>query len=272
LLDRRDVACNNAGPRSIIGLALSRLELDDALACVRARQSFVNGFSSMISARVRWMVGRTTMPKLTWSLLLVSTLCVTAPNAALSADNFSEAASPVAGEFAAAPLGESTSASTWVPSAPAVQPGGPARHGNPLWEVPFESLSVTRERPVFSSSRRPPPAPVTEVAVAKLPPPKPAQEQHPLQLSLVGTVSGGDRSVGIFVDPATKSGLRLRIGDEHQGWRLRAVQGREATFARDEQTVVLNFPEPGTGALAQRVEVADVSAPTDEPRRPHVHR
>jgi general secretion pathway protein N len=213
------------------------------------------------------------MPKLTWYLFLVSTMCVLAPNAALTADFFSEEAVHGAGDLAATPFGDSTAVSVWVPSTPAVQPGGRARHGNPLWEVPFESLSVTRERPVFSSSRRPPPAAVAEVAVAQPPsPPKPAQEEHPLQLSLVGTVTGGDRNLGIFVDQTSKSGLRLRIGEEHQGWTLRAVQGREATFARDQQTVVLNFPQPGTGAPAPRVEVADVASPVDEPRRPHVHR
>ena len=231
----------------------------------------MNGFSSVISARVRWMAGRTTMPKLTWYLFLLSALCVLAPNAALTADNFSDDAAPGVGDLAATPFGDSTTAPVWVPS-PVAQSGGPARHGNPLWEVPFDSLSVTRERPVFSPSRRPPPAAVAEAVVAKLPPPKPAPEQHPLQLSLVGTVHGDDRTLGIFVDQASKSGLRLRIGEGHQGWTLRAVEGREATFARDRETVVLNFPEPGTGAPAPRVELAAASSPFDEPRRPHGHR
>ena len=158
-------------------------------------------------------------------------------------------------------------------SAPAEQPGGRVRSGNPLWEVPFESLSVTRERPVFSSSRRPPPVAVAQVPVAKPTSPKPAQEEHPPQLSLVGTVTGDDRSFGIFVDQTSKAALRLRTGEEYQGWRLRAVQGREATFARDQQTIVLNFPEPGTAApVAPRVEVAGMAPPADEPRQPHVHR
>ena len=213
------------------------------------------------------------MPKLTWFLFLVSALCLLAPNAAPAADNLNEEAPRGGGDLAATPFSDSTATPVWMPSAPAVQPDGRARRGNPLWEVPFESLSATRERPVFSSSRRPPPAAVAEIAVAKPPsPPKPAQEEHPLLLSLVGTVTGGNRSFGIFVDQSSKSGLRLRIGEEHQGWTLRAVQGREATFARDQQTIVLNFPEPGTGVPAPRVEIAAVSSPLDEPRRPHVHR
>src|SRR5262249_52823969 len=31
--------------------------------------------------------------------------------------------------------------------------------GNPLWALPLKQLSMTRERPVFSPSRRPPPPP-----------------------------------------------------------------------------------------------------------------
>ena len=213
------------------------------------------------------------MPKLTWFLFLVPALCVLASNAALTADNFDDEAARGAGVFATPSLEVSTAASVRVLSAPAEQPGGRARSANPLWEVPFEVLSGTRERPMFSSSRRPPPVAVAQVAVAKPPPPKPAQEERPPQLALVGTVTGGDRSFGIFVDQTSKAALRLRTGEEYQGWRLRVVQGREATFARDQQTIVLNFPEPGTIApVAPRVEVADVASPADEPRPPHVHR
>jgi general secretion pathway protein N len=219
------------------------------------------------------MMGRATMPKLTWFLVLVPALSVLVSTAALTADNFDDEAARGAGALAMPSLEVSTTAPVRVPSAPVEQPSGPARRGNPLWEIPFEILSVTRERPVFSPSRRPPPVAVTEVAVANAPPPKPAQEEHPPQLSLVGTVTGDDRSFGIFVDQTSKAALRLRPGEDYQGWRLRSVQGREATFARDQQTIVLNFPEPGTVApTAPRVEVAAVASPTDEPRRPHVHR
>ena len=153
------------------------------------------------------------MPKLTWFLFLVSALSVLASTAALTADNFDEAARGT-GALAMPSLEVSTVASVRMPSAPAEQPSGPARRGNPLWEIPFEILSGTRERPVFSSSRRPPPVAVTEVAVAKPPPPKPAQEEHPPQLSLVGTVSGDDRRFGIFVDQTSKAALRLRTGED----------------------------------------------------------
>ena len=74
--------------------------------------------------------------------------------------------------------------------------------GNPLWSVPITSLSATRERPLFSPSRRPPPPPPVP-PTAYVPPvpqqPKPVEPDHP-PLSLVGTVTGGIEQIGIFLD------------------------------------------------------------------------
>ena len=68
------------------------------------------------------------------------------------------------------------------------------------------------------------------------------------QLSLVGTVGGGEESFGIFVDPNTKAALRLKIGEDYQGWKLRSVQGREVMLERDMQSAVLSLPQPGIAA------------------------
>lgn len=207
------------------------------------------------------------------SAFLVSALCVLASSAALTADN-SDADAAARADVPAAPLlGDSAAASVPVWAAPAEQRPERGRSGNPLWEIPLAVLTSTRERPVFSSSRRPPPVAVAQVAVARPPsPPIPPREERP-QLSLVGTIAGSDQSFGIFVDQASKAPLRLRVGDEHQGWKLRAVQGREATLTRDQQTIVLNFPEPGTvPPVPPRVEVANVAPSAEEPRPPHVHR
>ena len=76
-----------------------------------------------------------------------------------------------------------------------VQPAGSAAEalplaGNPLWGIPLESLSATRERPIFSPSRRPPPPPVLAAAsAAPAKPPPPKQPDHPL-LSPMGTIVG----------------------------------------------------------------------------------
>src|SRR5262245_42616607 len=71
--------------------------------------------------------------------------------------------------------------------------------GNPLWAIPLKNLSATRERPIFSASRRPPP-PAVKVApyVPPSPPAKPAEPDTP-RLSLLGTISSGEEGIGIFL-------------------------------------------------------------------------
>ena len=112
---------------------------------------------------------------------------------------------------------------------PPATPNAPAAaertlSANPLWEMPLKQFSVTRERPIFLPSRRPPAPPPSAVTVAKVVvPPKPKEPEQP-QLSLVGTISGDDARFGIFVDQATKNVLRLKVGEDFQGWQLRSIQ------------------------------------------------
>jgi len=119
--------------------------------------------------------------------------------------------------------------------------------GNPLWAVPLSVLSVTRERPIFSVSRRPPPQAVMALSApepVKLPPPQPAPPEVP-RLVLVGAVGYGDAGIAIFVDQSTRGVIRLKIGDVHSGWELRQVRGRETTLQKDNRTVLLALPQPG---------------------------
>jgi general secretion pathway protein N len=115
--------------------------------------------------------------------------------------------------------------------------------GNPLWAVPLSSLTVTRERPLFSASRRPPPAPVAArpVVQAPAPPqPRPSGPQRP-SLSLVGTVAGAE-GIAIFIDQSNQSVVRLRTGEGHDGWVLRTVGPREVTLQNDRDTAILALP------------------------------
>lgn len=137
---------------------------------------------------------------------------------------------------------------TSVRVAPAPAPTPRPLSANPLWSIPLKALSNTRDRPVFSPSRRPPPVFVAEPAESKpLPPPPPRKvEIEPPSLSLVGTIAGDDESFGIFLDQSTKTALRLKIGDDYQGWKLRAINGREVTMEKDEQGALLTLPRPGS--------------------------
>jgi hypothetical protein len=148
---------------------------------------------------------------------------------------------------AAAGISESPAAPAQAAGAPLAPIEGRALSANnPIWVIPLAALSGTRERPIFSSSRRPP-AP----AVASSPIVKPAavvpksKDPEGPKFSLVGTVAGVHERFGIFLDPSTKAAFRLRMGDHYQGWKLRSVQGREATLEKDQEAVILALPQPG---------------------------
>jgi len=118
--------------------------------------------------------------------------------------------------------------------------------GNPLWAIPLKSLTATRERPIFLPSRRafapavagPPPA------APPPPPPPPAPAPERPRLSMVGAVIGDSEAIAIFVDQNDQSIIRLRTGENHLGWTLSAVKGREATLQKGRETIQLALPAP----------------------------
>jgi general secretion pathway protein N len=113
--------------------------------------------------------------------------------------------------------------------------------GNPLWGIPVGSLSTTRERPVFSASRRPPASPLGPVPVAEAPPPKPAEPEQP-PFTLVGTAIGKPQNVALIIEQTTKNLVRLHFGEAASGWYLRSVDLRAMTLEKNSQTVTLNLP------------------------------
>ena len=126
--------------------------------------------------------------------------------------------------------------------------------GNPLWAIPIKDLSETRDRPIFTPSRRPPPPPVVEKPYTPPPPPprvetKPPPE--PLTLSLLGTIAGESDGVALFMEKGSQEVVRLRTGESHEGWVLRSVQGRQAMLEKGDRKETVTLPAPGdTGATA----------------------
>ena len=123
--------------------------------------------------------------------------------------------------------------------------GEQSSSGNPLWGIPIKQLSATRDRPIFSPSRRPPPPVVASpvVAVVNIPVAKPKEPDRP-QLSLLGTIVNGDDGFAIFMDQATAAPLRIRIGAGYQGWTLRFVRAGSATLQKDRDSVEFALPRP----------------------------
>ena len=136
-----------------------------------------------------------------------------------------------------------------APSAPAEQLARPAEpSGNPLWAIPLSALSATRDRPLFTPSRRAPaPAVAGPVAAAPPPPPPPPSEPERPQLTLVGAIVGGNEGIAVFLDQTNNNVVRLRTGQDHLGWVLRSVKGREATLEKNQQSTTLELPAPGSG-------------------------
>jgi hypothetical protein len=117
-----------------------------------------------------------------------------------------------------------------------------APSGNPLWAIPLKDLSATRERPIFSPSRRPPPPAVAAAPYVLAQAVSKPVEPERLRLSLVGTIASQRAGFGIFLDQATNKIVRLKLGEGHQGWVLRRVLRREVTLQKDQETTLLALP------------------------------
>jgi hypothetical protein len=137
---------------------------------------------------------------------------------------------------------------------PHLKPGEPDRappSGNPLWAIPIKDLSETRDRPIFTPSRRPPPPAVVEKPYTPPPPPprvetKPPPE--PLALSLLGTIAGDSDGVALFMEKGSQEVVRLRTGESHQEWVLRSVQGRQAMLEKGDRQETVTLPTPADTA------------------------
>lgn len=119
--------------------------------------------------------------------------------------------------------------------------------GNPLWGIAISELTATRERPIFSISRRPPPPPAPLVPVVEAPPPPPPPPEH-CPFTLVGTALGKPESVALVLDQNTKNLVRLHVGETASGWSLRSVDLRTTTLEKNNQVVTLSLPVPGQPA------------------------
>jgi general secretion pathway protein N len=134
-----------------------------------------------------------------------------------------------------------------IPGPTAASSAAPAAKGNPLWAIPLRALVATRDRPLFSASRRPP-SPVIPSAPNPIPHALPvairAAEPERPPLLLMGTVVSADTRIAIMLNQITKLVTQVREGDEESGWRVKAVSLRSTVVERDDQSVTLELPRP----------------------------
>jgi general secretion pathway protein N len=185
--------------------------------------------------------------------ILLATFCALAARAAAGPiDEPARPAPEVEGAFAPATEGAGV-ADAGLSGAPrAPDPGARARAGNPLWTVPLSTLSATRDRPLFSASRRPP---IVALPVAAPPPQKqealaPPPPERPL-LTLVGTIVSPKASVAMLQGSNTEAISRLRVGQENDGWQVRGIGLRSIVVEKGPQSIELDLPRPN-GAPAEQ--------------------
>jgi general secretion pathway protein N len=135
------------------------------------------------------------------------------------------------------------------PASLTVGPNATLRNGNPLWAIPLTALTATRERPLFSASRRPP-----VVALPAAPPPKrevlaPPPPEQP-SLTLIGTIVSRGASLAMLQGSNAEAISRLRLGQQNDGWRVRGIGLRSILVEKGERSVELTLPRPN-GAPAQ---------------------
>ncbi|MFN3374965.1 MAG: hypothetical protein ACK40S_00200 [Burkholderiaceae bacterium] len=141
------------------------------------------------------------------------------------------------------PLARRTDVASLIPQVPDAQPVDPA------------ALLAMLERPLFSPTRRPPPPP---------PPPKPvvAEQVDRLQdIKISGIFQGHVSGLILTLDGKHR---RLRVGQAVEGWTLRSVGAREATFSRGDETRAVPLQR---AALTQFTGVAQPVA-TGQPAPP----
>jgi len=99
---------------------------------------------------------------------------------------------------------------------------------NPLEAQPLDRLLATRERPLFSPTRRPTPPP---------PPPPPeaapvAVVPQPPNVQLFGIVVD-DEGARAIVRSGTEKVDRVQIGDDIGGWKVSQIEGRRLVLSLD---------------------------------------
>jgi hypothetical protein len=136
----------------------------------------------------------------------------------------------------------------------------PAVSGNPVAKVPLDRLSDTRNRPVFSRSRRPPAPPAPAAIAARV---EPASQPLPLPsppgVALFGIVVGPQGARAYIATGAADRIIGVRPGDDVSGWTVTAITQSNLVLSRAERsaTFTLFSPDNATRTAPQATRTAD---------------
>jgi hypothetical protein len=141
------------------------------------------------------------------------------------------------------PLDVTARPMTRAPQAAAQQQAAPVDSANPLWDISLSTLTATRDRPLFTPSRRPPAPAVADAPVVAAPPPPPPPPERP-SLDLVGTIASETEGIAVFTVQGTHDAIRLRTGEGHDGWILQSVARGAAILQKGSHSASLQLPKP----------------------------
>lgn len=129
---------------------------------------------------------------------------------------------------------------TLLAVAGAVQAEQAGSLSNPLWSQPLDAITATRERPIFTQSRRPPPLAMAQPMAENAP----AAVLSAPPFSLIGTLVGDREKIALVLDNGSQTVLRLPIGGSASGWSVADVAARSVTLTRGPERVTLELPKP----------------------------
>jgi hypothetical protein len=107
-------------------------------------------------------------------------------------------------------------------------------------DISLGDLSQTRDRPLFSATRRPPPKVNLEEAAAPAPAPPPIV---PPALTLIGVVFSTKERAVIVQDKTSPKPLRIAIGNDIDGWRVDSITPRSFVLKNGDRAISLTFPQ-----------------------------
>ena len=190
----------------------------------------------------------------------VAALLALAPAPLLAADGSPQA--PPLGARASRPPFDRTPDASALTNKASETPALPAQGGegnalpSPLAAQPLDRLSATRERPLFSPTRRPPPPPPPVVVAPEPPPPPPP----PPDVALFGIVMDGDEAHAVVrAGPAAKI-MNVRVGDDIGGWKVAQIEERQLVLSLDDRIATFMMFTGNSANSAPRTDQETQSA------------
>jgi hypothetical protein len=144
-------------------------------------------------------------------------------------------------------------------------PRGDARQAvapaTPLAVQPFDSLRASRERPLFSPTRRPPaPPPVVERRPDPPPPPPP-----PPNVALFAVVVVGDDARAVVRTAPGADVTRVRTGDDIGGWTVARIESQRLVLSLDGRLATFTMFAGNSRGDGPPSPAADLTFPYQSP-------